>query len=146
MVVDITGWYSGVQVSEGGQGAAVSGDGLHVAFESLSSTMTAGDVNGVMDAFVRDLGADPVTERVSVIDETAALDPLLDPTEATGTRTDGNTGETVAQKNGADVAINSDGSMVAFSSNGNLAGDRAASEETPGEISTETAVFTRARS
>lgn len=140
IVVDIAGWYSGVQVSEGGQGAAVSGDGQHVAFESLGSTMTAGDVNGVMDAFVRDLGT-PLTERVSVVDENA-----VGATEATGTRTDGHTGETVAQKNGTDVAINSDGSMVAFSSHGNLAGDRTIGEETPGEISTESAVFTRTRS
>ena len=139
LVVDLTGWYSGTQVSEGGSGPAISADGGHVAFESLSSTLTAGDVNGVLDAFVRDLGA-PLTERVSVVDETTGG------TEATGTRTDGHTGETVAQKNGADVAISADGNLVAFTSNGNLSNDRAPGEENPEELSTESAVFTRTRS
>ena len=138
MVVDVVGWYSGVQVSEGGLGAVVSGDGAHVGFESLSSTLTAGDVNGVVDAFVRDLSP-ALTERVSVVDET------LGGTEATGTRTDGNTGETVPQKNGVDVAVNDDGSIVAFNSNGNLTNDRTESEETPGAISTEPSIFTRTR-
>ena len=138
MVVDVVGWYSGVQVSEGGLGAVVSGDGAHVGFESLSSTLTAGDVNGVLDAFIRDLSPAP-TERVSVVDET------LGGTEATGTRTDGNTGETVPQKNGVDVAVNDDGSIVAFNSNGNLTNDRTESEETPGAISTEPSIYTRTR-
>ena len=139
VVVDITGWYSGVQVSEGGLGAVVSHDGGHVAFESDGTTMTPGDVNGVKDAFVRDLGVAPVTERVSVVDET------LGGTEASGTRIDGNTGEVVPQINGYDVAVSSDGSMVSFVSNGNLTNDRAESEENPGELSTEPAVFTRTR-
>lgn len=138
VVVDVLGWYSGVQVSEGGIGPAISGDGTHVAFESMSSTLTDDDTNGVLDAFVRDLGA-PLTERVSVVDETAGG------TEATGTRTDGNTGEVVPQKNGADVAINLDGNEVAFTSNGNLANDRVVDAESGG-ISTEPAVFTRTRS
>lgn len=138
LVVDVVGWYSGVQVAEGGLGAVVSGDGAHVGFESLSSTLTDGDVNGVLDAFIRDLSP-AVTERVSVVDET------LGGTEATGTRTDGNTGETVPQKNGTDVAVSGDGSVVAFTSNGNLTNDRTESEETPGAISTEPSIFTRTR-
>ena len=138
VVVDVVGWYSGVQVSEGGLGAVVSGDGAHVGFESLSSTLTAGDVNGVLDAFIRDLSP-ALTERVSVVDE------ILGGTEATGTRTDGNTGETVPQKNGVDVAVNADGSIVAFNSNGNLTNDRTESEETPGAISTEPSIYARTR-
>lgn len=138
VIVDVLGWYSGVQVLEGGIGPAMSGDGMHVAFESLSSTLTESDVNGVLDAFVRDL-ATPLTERASVVDETNGG------TEATGTRTDGHTGETVPQKNGADVAITSDGNIVVFSNNGDLAGNRPADAETGG-ISTEPGVFTRTRS
>ena len=137
LVVDIVGWYSGVQVAEGGLGAVISGDGLHTAFESLATTLTAGDVNGVIDVFVRD-HATSLTERASVVDET------LGGTEATGTRVDGNTGETVPQKNGTDAAINSDGQIIAFTSNGNLTNDRVVGEE-PGEISTEPAIFTRTR-
>lgn len=139
VVVDITGWYSGVQVSEGGLGAVVSHDGAHVAFESDGTTMTPGDVNGVRDAFIRDLGMSPLTTRVSVVDET------LGGTEATGTRVDGHTGEVVPQINGYDVAVSSDGSMVSFVSNGNLTNDRVVDTETGG-ISTEPAVFTRTRS
>ncbi len=140
VVVDVTGWFSGTQVSEGGGGPAVSADGGHVAFQSLSSTLTPADTNGVMDAFIRKLAPNPVTERVSVVDETTGG------SEATGTRVDGNTGEVVAQKNGTDVVITADGNLVLFTSNGNLANDRAESEETPGELSTEPAVFTRTRS
>lgn len=138
VIVDVLGWYSGVQVAEGGLGPAISGDGQHVAFESLSSTLTEGDVNGVLDAFVRDLAA-PLTERVSVVDETDGG------TEATGTRVDGHTGETVPQKNGTDVAITADGNIVVFTSNGDLAGNRPVDTETGG-VSTEPGVFTRTRS
>lgn len=137
VVVDVVGWYSGTQVSEGGSGPAVSADGMHVAFESLSSTLTSGDVNGVIDAFVRDLN-NPLTERASVVDETTGG------TEATGTRVDGHTGLIVPQKNGADVTISSNGGLVGFTSNGNLSNDRPAGEE-PGTVSTESAVFTRTR-
>jgi hypothetical protein len=138
LVVDVVGWYSGVQVAEGGRGAVVSGDGLHTGFESVATTMTAGDLNGVFDVFVRD-HATGITERASVVDET------LGGTEATGTRIDGNTGEVVPQNNGIDAAINGDGQIIAFTSNGNLTNDRTESEETPGEISTEPAIFTRTR-
>ena len=136
LVVDIVGWYSGVQVAEGGLGAVISGDGLHTAFESLATTLTAGDVNGVIDVFVKDHQTG-LAERASVVDET------LGGTEATGTRIDGNTGETVPQKNGTDAAINSDGQIIAFTSNGDLTGDRVVGES--GEISTEPAIYTRTR-
>jgi hypothetical protein len=139
VVVDVFAWFSGVQVSEGGHVPATSADGSHVAFSSLSSTLTPGDLNGVEDAFVRDL-EEPLTERVSVVDETAGG------TEATGTRVDGQTGEVKPQINGTDVAINEDGTIVAFVSNGNLANDRPLDEEDPeGGVSTEPAVFTRTR-
>lgn len=139
VVVDVFAWFSGVQVSEGGYVPATSADGSHVAFSSLSSTLTPGDVNGVEDAFVRDL-EEPLTERVSVVDETAGG------TEATGTRVDGQTGEVKPQINGTDVVINEDGTIVAFVSNGNLANDRPLDEEDPeGGVSTEPAVFTRTR-
>jgi Tol biopolymer transport system component len=139
VVVDVMGWFSGTQVSEGGSGPAVSADGDHVAFESLSSTLTPGDVNGVVDAFVRDRSP-ALTERVSVVDETAGG------TEATGTRIDGNTGLEVPQKNGADVTVGAAGNVISFTSNGNLANDRTVGEEGGEELSTEPAVFTRTRS
>jgi Tol biopolymer transport system component len=45
--------------------AALSGNGLFVAFRSRASDLVAGDTNGRWDIFVRDLTAD-TTERVSV--------------------------------------------------------------------------------
>lgn len=138
VVVDVVGFYTGVQVLDGGIGAVVSADGAHVAFESLGSTLTVGDLNGVLDAFVWDAGS-LLVERVSVVDET------LGGTEATGTRTDGNTGETVPKKNGADVAVSADGSMVAFMSHGDLTNDRGESEHDPGELSSEPQIYTRTR-
>ena len=45
--------------------AAVSDDGLHVAFFSGATNLVAGDTNGAYDVFVRDLKAG-TTERVSV--------------------------------------------------------------------------------
>lgn len=133
LVVDVTGWFSGVQMAEGGLGAAVTGDGTAVAFESLAA-LTADDLNGVRDAYLR-LGT--VTERVSV-----AVDPGAD---ATGTRVDGHTGETVPVNNGIDVNVGETPAYIAFVSNGDLAGDRPVGEETPGEVSTEPASYLRTR-
>ena len=44
---------------------SVSGDGRYVAFESEATTLVAGDTNGVLDVFLRDLGGGTTT-RVSV--------------------------------------------------------------------------------
>ena len=71
------------------------------------------------------------------------VDETLGGTEATGTRVDGDTGETVPQKNGTDAAINSDGQIIAFTSNGDLTGDRVVGES--GEIGAEPAIYTRTR-
>lgn len=136
VVVDVAGWFSGVQVFEGGLGPAITGDGDGVAFESLASTLTAGDTNGVKDAFIRILDTDLI-ERVSV--------PIAGGTEATGTRTDGHTGELVPVVNGVDVNVGTTVNHVAFVSNGNLTADRVVGEETEGEISTEPASFMRSR-
>jgi Tol biopolymer transport system component len=45
--------------------SAISRDGLHVVFHSDASNLVAGDTNGALDIFVRDLSA-AATERVSV--------------------------------------------------------------------------------
>ncbi len=50
---DLSGW------------VAISGDGRHVAFQSLATTLVPADTNGVWDVFVRDR-ATGFTERVSV--------------------------------------------------------------------------------
>lgn len=127
-----------------GGAAAISGDGQVVAFQS-EAPLTPDDVSGtednlVKDVYVVDFGAGTF-ERASV--------PLPGGTEATGTRTDGNTGATVPQTNGADPAIDGKGRYVAFVSNGNLTGDRPVGEEevTPAaeEVSTEAGIFLRLR-
>lgn len=45
----------GSQLFQGGWGAAISGDGRHVAFLALNDGVTPGDKNGIGDWFVRDL-------------------------------------------------------------------------------------------
>ncbi|MFN8018935.1 MAG: DUF4214 domain-containing protein [Acidimicrobiales bacterium] len=126
-----------------GGAAVISGDGTVVAFQS-EAPLTPDDVNGtadnlVKDVYARDFAADTF-ERVSVANPGG--------TDATGTRVDGNTGETVAQTNGADPSIDGKGHYVAFGSNGNLTGDRPVAEaEAAAEpvVSTETGIFTRLR-
>lgn len=127
-----------------GGAAAISGDGTVVAFQS-EAALTPDDENGtgenlVKDVYAYDLAADTF-ERVSV--------PEPGGTEASGTRTDGNTGETVSQTNGADPAIDAHGRHVAFVSNGNLTGDRPIAEEeattSAEDVSTEAGIFTRVR-
>ena len=71
---------------------AISADGRHVAFESVASDLAAGDANGLVDVFVRDLDA-ATTTRVSV--------------DATGG--DSNGGSNLP-------AIGADGRTVAFTS------------------------------
>lgn len=119
-----------------GGGPQISGDGLYVAFES-DAALTPDDTNGVRDVYIDTLATNTI-ERVSV--------PVAGGTEATGTRVDGNTGETVPQINGSDIAISIDGRYVSFTSDGDLAGDRPTStEEGTTETSSEPAIFVRTR-
>ncbi len=71
---------------------SVSDDGTLVAFESLASTLVAGDGNGAKDVFVRDTGSDATT-RISV--------------SSGGTQGDGDS---------ASPSISASGRYVAFSS------------------------------
>jgi len=114
VVVDIVGWWSGVQVSDGGTAPAVSGDGTAVAFQSMD-LLTPLDTNGTTDAFRRVL-LTSTTARMSVA--------VTGGTEATGTRIDSDTGLTVAQVNGADVMVGDSARYVVVSSNGDLAKDK----------------------
>jgi Tol biopolymer transport system component len=56
---------AGVQGNDVSFSAAVSADGRYVAFSSAAGNLVAGDTNGVVDVFVRDLGTG-TTRRVSV--------------------------------------------------------------------------------
>ena len=47
---------SGAEANGGSAGAAISGDGLHVAFGSYATNLVAGDTNDHADVFVRNLG------------------------------------------------------------------------------------------
>jgi hypothetical protein len=104
-----------------GTGPVVSGDGSTVAYASTAA-MTPDDVNGVSDVYTMRLAGG--MGRGSLVDDPADTNAF----EASGTRTDGNTGETVAASNGADPALTRTGNVVAFTSQGNLTGI-AASEE-----------------
>ena len=120
IVVDVVGWFSGVQLAEGGSNPAISNDGTAVAFESLTSTIDLDDTNEVVDAFVSTLATGDV-ERVS--------QPTTGGTEAAGTRVDPETGLTVDTVNGADPVLGDGGSFVVYVSNGDLADDRVSGEE-----------------
>jgi hypothetical protein len=111
-----------------GAGPVVSSDGTVVAFES-EAALSADDVNGdettdpptrVKDIYLRDV-ATLTLERPSAA--------MPGGTEASGTRTDGSTGETVNSSNGADATINADGRYVAFTSMGDLTADPTRIEE-----------------
>ncbi|MEY4338181.1 MAG: hypothetical protein RLZ14_31 [Actinomycetota bacterium] len=130
VVIDILGWWSGVQVSSGGTGPAITGDGLAVAFES-TDLLTSLDTNGAEDAFMRVLGETPTTSRLSVA--------VVHGTEGTGTRTDSITGLVVAQVNGSDIAVGATRNAVAYVSNGDLANDKP--QTTPGVPNSEMAVY-----
>jgi hypothetical protein len=73
--------------------AVISADGRYVAFQSLASNLVAGDTNGFMDVFVRDL-LSGTTTRVSV--------------DSAGTEASGATS--------ANVSISADGRYVTFHS------------------------------
>jgi hypothetical protein len=128
------------QVPEDSNGGMISGNGRWVAFESVSATLTSDDTNGVKDVFVRDL-VNGTTERVSLANAGG--------TEASGTRIDGNTGLEVPQINGSDATINRDGSVIAFTTNGDLTADRPEETEegsvSAAAVSTEPATYARVR-
>ncbi len=105
-----------------GAGPQISGDGTTVAFES-DAPLTTDDVNGVSDVYTYAMGTGTIT-RVSAA--------LAGGTEATGTRVDGNTGDTVPENNGSDPAIGLTGQFVTFTTDGNLTGTRPASTEGTG--------------
>ncbi|MFM2183395.1 MAG: hypothetical protein RJB61_1689 [Actinomycetota bacterium] len=115
VVVDIVGWFSGVQLSEGGSNPVITGDGDFVAFQSLSARLTDDDDNELTDAFLTTLSTLD-TERVSV--------PVSGGAEASGTRVDPETGLTVDCVNGADPAVGTSDGVVVYVSNGDLADDR----------------------
>jgi Tol biopolymer transport system component len=83
---------SGAQGTEGSGAVAMSGDGRVIAFTSLASNLVAGDTNGRVDVFVRDL-ANGTTTRVNLA--------------ANGAEADAGASET---------AISADGRFVGFSS------------------------------
>lgn len=128
VVVDVVGWWTGVQVSDGGTAPAISGDGTAVAFQSMD-LLTTLDTNGTSDVFLRTVGT-LVTARMSVA--------ITGGTEATGTRVDSDTGLSVPQVNGADAMLGDSSRYVVFSSNGDLARDKPL---VSGVVSTEWAVF-----
>ena len=117
----------------------ISGNSQVVAFAS-AAPLAPDDVNGVSDIYAVDLTAGTL-ERVSL--------PQAGGTEATGTRVDGHTGETVAQVNGTDPSIDGTGRHISFVTNGNLTGDRPVDAEgpvtDPPTVSTEPATYTRVR-
>jgi Tol biopolymer transport system component len=57
--------FDGSEANRSSEDAAISADGLHVAFESEATNLVRDDGNQLLDIFVRDL-ATGVTERVSV--------------------------------------------------------------------------------
>ncbi len=89
--------------SDGTQGngqswrVALSGDGLHVAFQSDASNLVAGDTNGFNDIFVHDVDTG-LTERISVA--------------ADGAEANGNSWQPAISTNGRYVAFQSDASNL----------------------------------
>jgi hypothetical protein len=87
---------AGVQATSFGiTQAAISGDGRHVAFTTRAYELVAGDANSSHDVFVRDLDTG-VTERVSLTATGVELDLGADSAER--------------------IAIDADGSVIAFAS------------------------------
>jgi hypothetical protein len=132
-----------------GLGPAISGDGQYVAFESLAP-LTPDDVNEVQD--VCEEGDEPAFVPMSdvyrfefgtrAVTRWSLANPdgtgEVTPTEASGFKIDGHTGECVPASNGADAAISRDGSRIAFVSGGNLVGRVVEEEE--GEVAALAAV------
>ena len=109
-----------------GMNPALNGQAGIVAFTSYGALM-AEDLNGVPDIYRFGLGdsAAPGLTRWSLVDDPE--DPLA--FEASGTRIDGQTGETVPASNGTDPTISADGTRIAFVSQGNLTGRIVEEEE-----------------
>ncbi|HEX6246962.1 MAG TPA: hypothetical protein VFZ64_03755, partial [Nocardioidaceae bacterium] len=109
-----------------GMNPAINGKAGLIAFTSYGALM-AEDENGVSDIYRFGLSdsAAPGLTRWSVVDDPD--DPLA--FEASGTRVDGNTGETVPASNGTDPTITADGTRIAFVSQGNLTGRVVEEEE-----------------
>lgn len=120
-----------------GTNPAVNGTGGIVAFTSYGALM-AEDVNDVSDIYRFGLAdsALPDLTRSSVVDDPA--DPLA--FEASGTRVDGESGETVPASNGTDPTLSADGTRVAFVSQGNLTGRIVEEEGVDGEAAEVTAI------
>jgi hypothetical protein len=104
VVVDVVGYFTGVQLGSGAMAPVISGDGLAVAFESASGSLVDGDENDDLDVFLVELAGDEV-ERISV--------HISGGSDATG-----------VAPNGYDAAMGTTGSFVAFVSHGDLADDR----------------------
>ncbi|MCY2960820.1 MAG: hypothetical protein NTY35_11690 [Planctomycetota bacterium] len=56
---------AGLEVREHCEAPAISADGRHVSFQSLASNLVAGDTNGELDVYLKDLATGAI-ERVSV--------------------------------------------------------------------------------
>jgi hypothetical protein len=118
VVVDVVGYFTGVQLGSGAMAPVISGDGLAVTFESTSGSLVDGDENDDLDVFLVELAGDEV-ERISV-------------------HVSGGSDATGVAPNGYDAAMGTTASFVAFVSHGDLADDR----ETAGA---EPAVYLRIR-
>src|SRR5262245_44574793 len=93
---------AGAQSTGASTQPAISADGHHIAFTSAASNLVPGDTNGRTDVFVRDLTTG-VTERINVTSSGA---------QSEGVFSVGNSIDS--------VAINADGSVVAFLTNAPL--------------------------
>ena len=118
VVVDVVGYFTGVQLGSGAMAPVISGDGLAVAFESTSGSLVDGDENDDLDVFLVELAGDEV-ERISV-------------------HVSGGSDASGVAPNGYDAAMGTTASFVTFVSQGDLADDR----ETAGA---EPAVYLRIR-
>jgi Tol biopolymer transport system component len=119
-----------------GYAPAISGNGGYVAFAS-NGALTPDDTNGVSDVYVLRLAGG--MGRPSIKDDPADMNAF----EASGTRVDGKTGETVAASNGADPTISRAGNVVAFTSQGNLTGIDASEEAETTTTSIEPNIYVR---
>jgi hypothetical protein len=115
-----------------GMSPAISGNGGTVAYASTAA-MTPDDTNGVSDIYT--VGLAGGMGRGSLVEPGDA-----NAFEASGTRIDGHTQETVPASNGADPALTWAGNVLVFTSQGNLTG--VASEEGEDSTGDETATGT----
>ena len=83
----------------------ISGDGMHVAFESNANDLVAGDTNPLSDIFVHDMAG--VTTTLVSVDSAGAQDPLPSSSSSPS-----------LSSNGRYVAFDSDADLVATDNNG----------------------------